>query len=214
MKAEELQGMRVDFQGPQLGEEGVEQNPYTQFHKWFDEAIASGIAEVNAMVLATSNAAAVPSARVVLLKGVDEKGFVFFSNYESHKGQDLQENPRAELLWYWQPLARQIRISGSVEKLNFEESREYFHSRPIASQISAWTSKQSTRIPNREVLTSRFTELSEQWKDSEIPLPPNWGGYRVLAKEFEFWQGQNSRLHDRICYELVDGEWSIFRRSP
>ena len=156
----------------------------------------------------------IPSARTVLLKKFDESGFVFFTNYESHKAKDLSANPNAEILFVWLELERQVRIRGKVERVSSEESAEYFHSRPTNSQIGAWASKQSSVIPGREFLEEKFRETAEKYKDGKIPLPPFWGGFRLVPDEFEFWQGRESRLHDRINYRRKRDSWEIVRLSP
>ena len=197
-----------------LTEESVSKDPFTQFIKWYDEALNCGLPDVNAMTLATASKTGLPSARTVLLKGYDEKGFVFYTNYESSKSKDLNENPNASLLFLWKELSRQIRISGTVIMTSKHESEEYFRSRPVGHQLSAWASVQSKTIPSREYLVKEFNRLSKQFKGGDIPLPPYWGGYRVIPSEFEFWQGRDSRLHDRICYTPTNNEWIITRKSP
>jgi len=197
-----------------LNEESVDKNPFAQFRRWFEEAVNSGIPEANAMTLATANKAGISSARTVLLKGYDERGFIFYTNYGSAKGRDLEENPNASLVFLWKELARQIRITGRVEKTTVKESGAYFRSRPRGHQIGAWVSKQSETIPNREHLEKEFSRLIIEFEGKDIPLPPNWGGYRIIPTEFEFWQGRDSRLHDRICYTLTNNLWSISRKSP
>ena len=198
----------------ELTENIVDPNPFTQFSHWFNELLKSDVKEPNAMVLATASAEGIPSARTVLLKKFDETGFVFYTNYESHKARDLTVNPNAEILFVWLELERQVRIRGRVEKVSSEESEEYFHSRPTNSQIGAWASKQSSVIPNREFLEEKFRETAEKYKDGKIPLPPFWGGFRLIPNEFEFWQGRESRLHDRISYLRKGDNWEIVRLSP
>jgi len=207
--------LRKEFKRGVLDEREVERNPFDQFNTWFKEAIASEIPEVNAMTLATASNSGRPSARTVLLKQYDDKGFVFFSNYESAKAKEIDENPFAALLFFWEPLERQVRITGRVEKTTVAESFEYFRSRPIDSQLGAWASQQSSVISARSLLEKAFGEMLEKFKNGHIPLPPFWGGYRVLPDEFEFWQGRASRLHDRIQYKGQSGkEWKIARLSP
>lgn len=191
----------------------VDKNPIKQFAKWYEVALKSGITEPTAMTLATASKAGVPSARTVLLKGYDEKGYLFFTNYESRKGKELSENPFAELLFYWMDLHKQVRISGKVEKVTREESEKYFKTRPLNSQIGAWASKQSEVIPDREFLEQKYREYSEKYKE-DIPLPPFWGGFRLIPERFEFWQGRENRLHDRICYLKKNGDWEIVRLAP
>jgi pyridoxamine 5'-phosphate oxidase len=207
--------LRKDYALQSLNEADVDPNPFKQFQVWFDQAIAAQLPEPNAMTLATATCDAVPDARVVLLKGFDERGFVLYTNYESRKGQELAENPQATLVFWWAELERQVRISGSVEKVSAAESEEYFHSRPIGSQLGAWTSNQSQVIPDRSVLERRLQELTDQYQGQEIPRPPHWGGYRVIPREIEFWQGRKSRLHDRLRYRKSEaGRWQIDRLSP
>lgn len=191
----------------------MDKNPFKQFAKWFNEVLQSGIKEPTAMTLATATKEGVPSARAVLLKDYDENGFLFFTNYESRKGKELIENPAAELLFYWMDLQRQVRISGKVEKTDREDSEQYFKTRPLKSRIGAWASKQSEIIPDREYLEKRFSEFEKKFKD-DVPLPSNWGGFRLIPECFEFWQGRESRLHDRICYLKKNEEWEIIRLSP
>ena len=198
----------------ELSEASVSSNPFTQFSVWMNEAIKSNLLDPNAMTLATASKEGIPSARTVLLKGFDERGFVFYTNYESTKAKDLDENPNAALLFLWIELERQVRISGEVEKVSQADSEEYFISRPRESQLGAWASKQSSVIASREVLERQFEEMKKRFENKEIPLPPFWGSYRVIPKRIEFWQGRESRLHDRICYTLVDGKWKIERLSP
>ncbi len=207
--------IRRDYSLKTLLETEVADNPFLQFGDWWQQAIESEIDEVNAMTLATASLEAVPSARIVLLKGYDEKGFVFYTNYESIKGQELAENPRACLLFFWKELERQVRIIGLVEKVSEEESNEYFLSRPTGSQVGAWASPQSHVIENRSWLENRVKELAEKFKTEQLTRPPHWGGYRVKPVIIEFWQGRSSRLHDRIQYSLQDnGSWKIERLAP
>jgi len=179
-----------------------------------NEAISSNLLEPNAMILATANKDGAPSARTVLLKGFDERGFVFYTNYESAKAKNLSENPIASLLFFWAELERQARIEGKVEQVSKADSEEYFRSRPRESQLGAWASKQSSVIASREVLEKKFEEMRKKFEGKEIPLPPFWGGYRVIPQSIEFWQGRESRLHDRICYSFENGKWKIERLSP
>jgi len=209
-----LKDLQKSYSLQPLNEESADKNPFPQFRRWYEEAVNSGIPEANAMTLATASKAGIPSARTVLLKGYDEGGFVFYTNYGSAKAADLEENPNASLVFLWKEVARQIRITGRVEKTTTEESGAYFRSRPRGHQISAWVSKQSQTIPNREHLEKEFSRLLEQFERKDILLPPNWGGYRIIPTEFEFWQGRDSRLHDRICYIFINNLWSISRKSP
>lgn len=210
-----IEHIRSDYKKGTLDEHEVLQDPFAQFDKWFREAVDSRIPEVNAMTLATADAAGRPSARMVLLKQYDGHGLVFFTNYGSAKAKDLTVNPQAALLLFWEPLERQVRIVGKVEKVSPAESFEYFRKRPIDSQLGAWASQQSSEISARSLLEKAFMEMLEKFKNGEIPLPPQWGGYRVIPDEFEFWQGRANRLHDRIAYRRrQDGTWKIVRLSP
>ncbi len=209
-----LAAIRRDYMKGTLDEHDVDKDPFIQFDKWFKEAVKSEIPEVNAMTIATANKNGRPSARMVLLKQFDEKGFVFFTNYESAKAKDIAQNPQAALLFFWEPLERQIRIVGTVEKVSASESFEYFRSRPIDSQLGAWASQQSSVISARALLEKAFGEMLEKFKNGQIPLPPFWGGLRIIPDEFEFWQGRTNRLHDRISYRKNNGIWSINRLSP
>lgn len=206
--------LRKDYSLKALSETDVKKNPLEQFDVWWNEAIQSEIDEVNAMTLATATAEGVPAARIVLLKEYNDLGFVFFTNYESAKGKELAENPRASLLFFWKELERQVRITGLIEKITPEESDAYFYSRPLGSRIGAIASAQSSVIPGRHVLEEKV-KLLETTSESEIKRPPHWGGYRVKPVIIEFWQGRPSRLHDRIQYTLEDnGAWKIERLSP
>ena len=207
--------IRKDYRLQTLDETGVAADPIQQFGIWWQEALQSEIVEVNAMTLATANEQGVPSARIVLLKGYDERGFVFFSNYESKKAGDLQVNPMASLVFFWKELERQVRISGRVEKVTELESDQYFQSRPEGSRIGAWASPQSTVISSRQVIEEKVEALQAAFEGKEIPRPLHWGGYRVVPTRIEFWQGRSSRLHDRIQYTLQpDGNWIIERLAP
>jgi pyridoxamine 5'-phosphate oxidase len=201
------------FQG--LSETDVHPNPFEQFKIWFDQALFAQLPEPNAMTIATATTNGKPSARMVLLKDYDERGFVFYTNYESNKGQQLVENPWGAIAFWWAELERQVRIEGRVEKVSPAESEAYFHSRPKASQLGAWASNQSQVIDSREVLERRLQQLKEEYENKEVPRPPNWGGFRVIPTEIEFWQGRPSRLHDRLLYQRSeDGSWRIQRLSP
>lgn len=207
--------MRKEYAQQSLSENEVNPDPMLQFKKWWEHALTANLNEPNAMILATSSMEAVPSARIVLLKDFNENGFVFFTNYNSYKGQQLSENPKACLVFFWEELERQVRITGLVFKLSASESDEYFNSRPEASRIGAWASPQSQVIENRSWLDKRFEELSSKMKNGVIPRPPHWGGYLVKPVIVEFWQGRVSRLHDRIQYSLQDdGSWKIERLAP
>ena len=210
----DISNPRNTYSLKELSEESVSSNPIEQFTIWMNEAIESKLLEPNAMILATASKKGIPSARTVLLKGFDEKGFVFYTNYKSSKARDLDENPIAALLFLWAELERQIRISGKVVQVSREVSEHYFHSRPREHQLGTWASWQSRVLENRNELEKRFEEMKKRFEDKEIPLPPFWGGYRVIPNRIEFWQGRESRLHDRICYTLIDGKWKIERLSP
>ena len=199
---------------PALDETVVDSNPFKQFEKWFKDAQAAVPILPNSMTVATSTKEGVPSARVVLLKDFDERGFVFYTNYLSQKGKELDENPVASLSFYWPELARQVRITGAAASISRSESEAYFHTRPIDSQLGAWASNQSGVIDGREVLEQRMAELLKKYEGQRIPLPPYWGGYRVTPIVFEFWQSRASRLHDRLRYRLVEGKWVIERLAP
>ena len=205
---------RNQYEFPALNEGEVDSNPFTQFERWFKQAEADVPILPNAMTLATSTRDGVPSARVVLLKDFDERGFVFYTNYQSQKGKELDANPLATLSFYWAEPARQVRIAGTATRTSRSESEAYFHTRPIDSQLGAWASNQSEVIASREVLEQRMEELLKEYEGKRIPLPPYWGGYRVAPFVFEFWQSRASRLHDRIRYRLVNGKWVIERLAP
>jgi pyridoxamine 5'-phosphate oxidase len=190
-------------------------DPLQQFRHWFDQALAAGTNEPNAMVLATADAAGKPSTRVVLLKGLDERGFVFFTNYESRKARELAVNHYAALNFFWVELERQVCVTGSVTQVPREEAEAYFKTRPRGSRLGAWASKQSVTVPSREVLEARLQELEKKYPGEEIPLPPFWGGYVLTPREIDFWQGRPNRLHDRFRYsKQSDGRWLVERLSP
>lgn len=205
--------IRKDYKLQTLLEADVAPDPITQFGKWWEEAINSAIDEVNAMTLATVDKNNIPSARIVLLKGYGKKGFVFFTNYQSHKGEQLLQNPNACLVFFWKELERQIRITGKVEKISSEESDAYFTSRPAGSRIGAWASPQSSVIANRKIIEEKTKVLEQQFGDN-IPRPPHWGGYIVKPVQIEFWQGRTSRLHDRMQYTSNGDAWVIERLAP
>jgi pyridoxamine 5'-phosphate oxidase len=198
-----------------LDEKTVDPNPFVLFRRWFDEASASGSRLPDAMTLATATKDGKPSARMVLLKQVDEQGFVFFTNYNSRKARELDANPHASLVCYWVQLDRQVRVEGSVERVSASESDAYFHTRPRESQIGAITSPQSEAIESRAFLEQRFHDFENMYRDRTIPRPAHWGGYRLNPERIEFWQNREGRLHDRILYERqADGSWSISRLAP
>lgn len=211
---ENIQNLRQDYRAAQLSESDVATNPITQFRKWFTEAIEAKLYEPNVMTLATADSDGKPSARIVLLKDFDENGFVFYTNYESKKGQDLIENPQAALVFFWPELERQVRIEGLVSKVDAQTSADYFHSRPVGSQIGATVSPQSRIINDRALLEDKVKKLTAEYEGKEIPRPLHWGGYLIEPLFIEFWQGRPSRLHDRIAYDLVDGSWIINRLAP
>lgn len=213
--AHSIADIRKDYILSSLSEDDVEKDPMVQFERWWAEALNSDITEVNAMTLATASAEGVPSARIVLLKGFDKDGFIFFTNYESFKGKDLQENPRACLVFFWKELERQVRITGVVNKLDEAANDEYYYSRPVGSQIGAIASPQSHVIENRQWLEHRVNDLLNESSNKKITRPTNWGGYIVQPVSVEFWQGRESRLHDRIQYTLQEGgNWMIERLAP
>ncbi len=206
--------LRNDYRRDRLDESAVLRDPYAQFKQWMEDALGNKLHEPTAVTLATASLRGVPSLRTVLLKGVDERGFQFYSNYESRKGRELAVNPSAALLFFWPELERQIRINGRVTRLPRAESEEYFRSRPLESQLGAWASAQSSTIENRQVLEDRFQRLREKYADGNVPLPDFWGGYSLLPDEIEFWQGGGARLHDRIVYQASESGWSISRLAP
>ena len=219
MNNEKIAGLRRDYKARTLDVSDVASDPITQFKQWFQEALKTvhshaGV-EANAMTLATATKAGIPSARIVLLKGVDEKGFIFYTNYESRKGQELEANPQAALVFFWQELERQVRIEGQIERVESDISDQYYSSRPRRSRIGAWASPQSQVIDNRKMLENNMAELETEYgEEKPIPRPAHWGGYRVVPKAVEFWQGRRSRLHDRVRYEWQDGKWDIVRLAP
>jgi pyridoxamine 5'-phosphate oxidase len=210
-----IASLRRDVPESQLEEADVAPNPIDQFGAWLQEAIDAGLTFPNAMALATASAERVPSARIVLLKGIDERGFVFFTNYESRKGRELAENPRAAALFHWQQLGRQVRVEGEVVALPSEESEAYFRTRPRGSRLAAWASRQSEVITSRRVLEKRFAELSLSYEEQDIPLPPFWGGYLLRPRVIELWQARRDRLHDRLRYRKdEEGSWMVERLAP
>jgi pyridoxamine 5'-phosphate oxidase len=214
MTQTEIAALRENYTKGSLDVSDVSLSPFAQFQQWFDEAVASQLLEPNALLLSTVSAEGKPSARIVLLKGIDT-GFKFYTNYLSRKGTELVENPNACITFFWAELERQVRIEGLIEKVSSADSDAYFQSRPRASQIGAWTSNQSMVIANREILEEREKYLIEKFGDNPIPRPPHWGGYRLMPTYIEFWQGRPSRLHDRIAYSLLEnGNWKIERLSP
>ena len=203
----------ADEQG--LSEGDVDPDPLVEFRGWYRLAEESGAPQPDAMTLATTTPDGVPSARMVLLKGVDDGGFVFFTNYGSRKAHELSENPRAALILYWSAIRRQVRITGRAERLSQPESEEYFRSRPRGSRLAAWASRQSEVIADRSVLEDEYRRLENEYADADVPLPPFWGGYRVTPDVVEFWKGRENRLHDRLRYtRRRDGSWAVERLAP
>ena len=211
-----MQALRLEYRRGQLQREMMAEEPFAQFAVWFAEAAETDLLEPNAMTLATADENGRPSARLVLLKDFDEQGFVFYTNYESRKGKVLSQNPKAALVFLWHELQRQVRVEGGVERVSKEESEAYFQSRPKGSQIGAWVSPQSQIIIRREDLEEKAAALEQQYARAEhLPLPPNWGGFRLHPTLMEFWQGRSNRLHDRIQYTLLaDNKWKIERLAP
>jgi pyridoxamine 5'-phosphate oxidase len=207
--------IRKDYILASLEEESVGDAPLAFFRKWFSEAEAAQITEINAMTLATVSPDNRPHSRIVLLKGLDETGFVFFTNYDSAKGHDIASNPNVSLLFFWKELERQVRIEGSIEKVSAAESDAYFHSRPVGSRLGAWASPQSQAIPHRDILDVNYAKYEQEFSAIEIPRPPHWGGYRVIPASVEFWQGRSSRMHDRILFSgNKAGTWDRSRLAP
>ncbi len=210
-----IASIRRDYQLKSLSEQDVLTDAIQQFTTWWEEALKAEIDEVNAMTVSTTKADGRPTSRIVLLKGYDENGFVFFTNYDSHKGQELIRNPFASLLFFWKELERQVRIEGKCEKISTEESDAYFYSRPLGSRLGAWASPQSQVIPNREVLENQAEQLTLKYSDGIVPRPPHWGGFRVVPDSIELWQGRSNRLHDRILYTKNESSnWGIARLAP
>lgn len=210
-----LADLRREYASAALDESGSADDPHEQFTRWFSEAQAAGVPEPNAMTLATSTPDGAPSARIVLLKGYNSAGFAFFTDMRSRKGADLAGNPRAALVFHWADLERQVRVRGSVSRIDRDEAAAYFRTRPVGSKLGAWASTQSAVLADRAELEARWAEREEQFAGDEIPLPPHWGGFRVVPNEIEFWQGRLSRLHDRLLYTRTpEHGWHRVRLSP
>ena len=211
----EIEKLRTDYGKAELDESLVAADPIAQFQAWLRQALAANVNEANAMTLATADEAGRPSARIVLLRGLDERGFVFFTNYLSRKGEQIATNPMAALCFFWPELERQVRIEGRISKTSPEESDAYFLGRPSGNRLGAWASPQSQKLGDRQALKDLVTHWETQFKGLEIPRPEHWGGYRLAPDRIEFWQGRPSRLHDRICYQQeADGSWKIDRLAP
>jgi len=215
MEGQALAELRQEYSQQGLQESEVDRDPIIQFERWFNQALEAQLREPNAMTLATVTTEGRPAARVVLLKGFDHRGFVFYTNYTSRKGQELAQTPFAALVFWWADLERQVRIEGAVEKVAAQESDAYFHSRPRGSRLGAWASDQSQVVADRAALEERLRTLEEKYRDQEIPRPPHWGGYRLIPSVIEFWQGRPNRLHDRLRYSRQeDNHWLIERLAP
>jgi pyridoxamine 5'-phosphate oxidase len=210
----DLGALRRDYALAALRETDVDPDPIRQFESWFADAVTAQAVEPNAMTLATASRDGVPSARIVLLKGVDPHGFVFFTDYRSRKAAELTENPLASLVFLWKEIERQVRVSGSVTRVPVAESDAYYRTRPLGSRLGAWASHQSAVIASREELEARLRDVSARFVDGNVPLPPHWGGFRVVPDEIEFWQGRPDRLHDRLRYQRADAGWTLSRLSP
>ncbi|WP_425583101.1 pyridoxamine 5'-phosphate oxidase [Streptomyces luteosporeus] len=213
--AHDLAAMRRQYRFAGLSEEELPAEPYAQFAHWFDEAVAAELHEPNAMVVSTADASGRPSSRTVLLKGYDRRGFVFYTNYGSRKAREIAENPHVGLLFPWYPLARQVVVTGTAERVSREETASYFRARPYGSQIGAWASEQSSVAASRAELDAAYARMTARFPEgSEVPVPPHWGGFRVTAQVVEFWQGRENRLHDRLRYVRSGDGWHVERLCP
>jgi pyridoxamine 5'-phosphate oxidase len=214
MRKSSIAHLRREYQNLGLTENKAPQNPLSLFNRWFKEALKAHALDANALALATVSPDGRPSVRMVLLKGFDAEGFVFFTNYRSRKGREIARRPVASLLFFWPQLGRQVRIDGKVRKVSAKESDEYFNSRPRGSQLGAWVSDQSRKVENRDVLEQRMKDLEEKYRGKVIPRPSHWGGYRVFPSTIEFWKGRPNRLHDRLCYRRKGTSWTRERLAP
>ncbi|WP_420318538.1 pyridoxamine 5'-phosphate oxidase [Ekhidna sp.] len=211
---EDIASIRKEYIQAKLDEESILKNPYEQFEKWFQEALDSEIIEPTAMVLSTSNSNGQPYQRTVLLKTFNEDGFVFYTNYESRKANQIDSNPHVSILFPWYTLERQVAITGKVEKVSTKQSLKYFLSRPKGSQLGAWVSNQSEVISSRSILEAKLEQMKKKFKEGKIPLPDHWGGYRIIPDSFEFWQGRKNRLHDRFYFQQGGENWDVSRLAP
>lgn len=214
MAMDYLPSLREDYIKGGLLEKDVLTDPFQQFHRWFEDAVSARQIEPNAMTLATVDGNGQPHARIVLLKNLDARGFIFFTNYQSDKAQNLDANPRGALVFWWSSLERQVRLEGQIAKISPQESDDYFYSRPLGSQLGAWASPQSQIIDSRQVLDEGLRALEEKYQDQKVPRPEHWGGFRLIPARFEFWQGRSNRLHDRLCYTPDNQGWQIQRLAP
>ncbi|QIN79866.1 pyridoxamine 5'-phosphate oxidase [Rubrobacter marinus] len=210
----DLRSLRKEYTRAGLREGDLAPDPMEQFRRWFDDALAASLHEPNAMTVATATPDGRPSARVVLLKGFDERGFVFYTNYEGRKGRELEANPSCALVFYWGELERQVRVEGRASRVPGEESDAYYESRPLGSRLGAWASAQSREVGERATLEERLRELEGEYEGREVTRPPFWGGYRVEPEVVEFWQGRENRLHDRLAYRRASGGWEVVRLQP
>jgi len=215
MNEQDIQNLRQDYNSAALSEKDINPNPIKQFDKWFNEALDANVHEPNAMTLATATTDGRPSARIVLLKGFNNDGFMFYTNYLSRKGKEIAKNPLASVVFFWGSMERQVRIEGTIEKLSREQSEDYFHSRPKGSQLGAVASPQSQEIAGRELLDNKLKGLEAEYADKQVPKPSYWGGYLLKPRIVEFWQGRSNRLHDRLVYKKTDNKnWKIVRLAP